>query len=164
MNNYFYNSREKEYFSIISKEEDIIDISVIQPKINKHKQIEIDLFMRRCFSVKKMPKNLLLNKNSFTISPQNSQDNKITFLGNKIINYDNINPSEFMISISNRNDKNSYDIISSKEFKNTSDIIDYMKQNDIINQEYLVHLKNFEISDFTLKNKKNNKLKKKIKN
>jgi hypothetical protein len=145
MNNYFYNSEDKEYFRIISRENGFIDISVISAKSNIHSKISEDIFSRRCFSVKKVPKNVLCNKNSYTISPLNSNDNKVTFLSNSIINYDNIDESEFMISSSNSNNTNSYDIITKLNFKSTKDLVQYLSHKKIIDTKYLKHLQKFKI-------------------
>jgi hypothetical protein len=147
MNNYFYNSEEKKYFSIISRENGFIDISEITAKSRIHSKISEDIFSRRCFTVKKVPKNVLCNKKSYTISPMNSNDNKVTFLSNSIINYDKIDESEFMISSSNSNNTNSYDIITKLNFNSTRDLVQYLSHKNIIDAKHLKHLQKFKIVD-----------------
>lgn len=160
MNNYFYNSQNKTYFSIISRENEIIDISELTAKKSIHSTISEDIFSRRCFSVKKMPKNILCNKNSYTIAPVNSKDNKITFLSNIIINYDKIDESEFMISSSNKNDINSYDIVTKLNFNGTKDLIEYLSNKNIVDKQYLIHLEKFTIINNKIQSLKENHQKK----
>lgn len=163
MNNYFYNSRDKEYFSILSRDTEFLDISVIEGKRNSQKTIEDDLFKRRCFSVKKMPKHLLLNKNSFTISPKNDSSPDITIFSNSIINYDNIDNSVFMMSVSNRDDSSAYDIVTSLNFRNTAQIIEYLDAHKIIDKAHLEYLNDYEITDSSIKNTRKLKQRKQIK-
>lgn len=149
MNNYFYDSKNKEYFSIISKDNIEIDISVITPKDNTHKVISENFFSRRCFSVKKFPANSLLNKKSFSLVPDKSSDNKVTFLGNTIINYDKIDESEFMISLSNNEDQNQYDIVTVIDFKDLKETLDYISIKSIIDDKYTLNFQNFNLINTT---------------